>query len=95
MNSRYKGKHNILTSCQAYIQAYILHVTSTLTVHFNLGFSGILSTCKFPGCKKPCYTEGDYQYDFCGRTHAAEYKKKCAAQKSKKNHVESCCHIEV
>lgn len=29
--------------------------------------------CKFPGCQKPCYVEGQKVHEFCGRTHASAY----------------------
>lgn len=48
---------------------------------FDSSDDGILSTCKFPGCNKPCYTEGDYEYDFCGKTHAEKYRKTRGAGK--------------
>jgi hypothetical protein len=31
-------------------------------------------TCKYPGCSRPCYVEGNRVHDFCGRTHAQQYK---------------------
>lgn len=33
--------------------------------------------CMYPGCSKPCYVDANNKsavFDFCGRTHAKEYK---------------------
>ena len=41
--------------------------------------------CKLPGCNKLCFVENDgYIHDFCGRSHALEYKaKKDQAERQK------------
>lgn len=36
------------------------------------------SLCKFPGCVKPCFVEKNGTvHEFCGRTHAKEFKYSC------------------
>ena len=43
------------------------------------------SVCKLPGCNKLCYVENNgHIHDFCGRSHALEYKaKKDEAERQK------------
>ena len=41
--------------------------------------------CKMPGCDKQCYVENNgHMHDFCGKTHAREYKAMKDAEKQQK-----------
>jgi len=54
------------------------HLRSSSSLSSSLsgggGAQGKVVYCRYPRCTKPCFSDGARVYDFCGRTHAFEFK---------------------
>ena len=65
-------KSGIITAIQ--IQVILIYAIRNNVYYVVLFGAFIGKLCRMPGCNKPCYSEKGKIYDFCGWTHATEYK---------------------